>query len=95
MFAKTIRFAVAAVAVTMLAQPVGVSADTRHPSNVEMCMQSLKDTEATRAGNPVIGPKATLDFEQLVKAAEGKCKAGETDEALKILVEARGLVASE
>ncbi len=95
MFTKTTRFAVAAVAVTLFAQPFGVSADTRSLSEIDICMQALKDTKDARAANPVIGAKATVDFDKLVAEAEAKCQAGQSVDAQKMLVEARGMVASE
>jgi len=95
MLKRIIGFAAIFAAVVGMSTVAQAQAKTKPATEAEVCMEFVKDTLDARAANPVIGPKATAEFEKLVAEAEASCKTGKTAQAMKDLVTARGMVASE
>lgn len=93
MFTKTTRFAVAAVAVTLFASPIGAFAETRNPSEIDACLRSAKIVQDDWSDN--VQDAKVAQFDALMDAVEDKCKAGDIASAMEVLASARAMVVPE
>lgn len=71
------------------------AAGATYRSQSEVCLQNIKDAQEARNINPVIGEKATKAFEQLIAEAQKLCETQKFADADKLIVTAKGMVASE
>lgn len=88
-------FAVLFAAGAPRAEATSAPTGKKQMTELERCLNDVRDAEEARQGNPVIGDKAAKTFEQLIADASRQCENREFAEASQTVNTAKGMVASE